>query len=534
MRTLIWISVWILVVKADDRCDCHDVPSCRCVDLNCNCKQIAVPPCVCKIPPKNEFDQCHQDCVPSCLGACLITNLPQTCEQTCTSACTMTCPEKLKKNLLTASLTDSCNNDCLADCLLSSDPLKNNFIGGTAKIQCESACRTGCVRAVNESVTNLPENSILFAVAEADVKQATFSRAACSQHCHFSCTDRCTKTGMPKEVCRPTCDAFCNEKCSVAEQPVPNSVCVKACQPACDRACVMDKTLDMVFGFVDTAKDLSGAVMPAIDQLMTKAENKGLFGGENANKVNNDREVYAEIARQVNENNKMMAQQAVPEAVTTTGTTTTTTETPTTSAPTSPTTTTEPRPVLMTLPPRPRAFHAFNCRPACDASCNKQCIALQRPGLNCTRLCDRTCDVHCPTTGIAAQSPTVFHSLNPSWCRDQLTLKCGALCRSPECADICHAAARFLCTRSAECNNVCQKTCTQQCLIRDKGFAQCEPICAESCSRECRLSNEIRLECQGNCLNTCGDKCDATSPTEPLKAQCTTNCPQLCHSVCYE
>ena len=503
-----------------------------------------------------------RDCQPSCLGSCLAFNSASTCETTCASACAITCPSRIKSKLLRTSLVEYCLNDCLADCLLSSDFKKMALLDGKAKQQCQELCQSSCENTVIPAIENLPPDAVLFATETTNLKKATFSKYGCTQKCSADCNEKCFASGAPSEVCGPSCEAFCSEKCDFTGPKLPEAMCVSACRPDCDRTCILDKTLDLIFGFVEKTKNLT---LPNLEQLINKDRTDFQYGQfhqypavaqvipvptetkllppvlpqapqvvppvqqvpqplpvDNQNQQNHQttqplpqpdqtNQVHSQIdqaAQVLSEIDQAVqagqAQQAVP------------------------------------LPPDPaiklpQVPATANCQSICLPSCLIQCQSLNRPNLNCTRVCDRTCDLNC-----SPSFPTTFGSYPTSQseiqtkCREQLSLKCGALCQSAECAEICGNAVRFLCTRSAECNGICQKSCSQHCLLKDKAFAQCGPSCAESCQRECRLSDEIRKECQSNCVGTCGRKCEATSPTIPLKLQCNTNCPQLCHSVCFE
>uniref|UniRef100_A0AC35G040 Uncharacterized protein n=1 Tax=Panagrolaimus sp. PS1159 TaxID=55785 RepID=A0AC35G040_9BILA len=519
---LYFFIIYITKVLSDENyCQCHDMPSCRCDKTSCHCKQRATPPCICRIPSSNTFEDCTNACKPTCLGSCILFNPASACETTCTAACNLACPQQVKRQQLSNSLTFTCVNDCAADCILSNDYRKQSLLDGKAKLECESNCKSSCEQTVTMAINDLSDESILFAVKNVNLKDATYSKYDCSQHCISDCGDKCKSSGAPDEICVPTCDGFCSEKCDINYSVVPQAVCMKGCQPECDRKCVLDKTLDIVFGFVETTKNFT-AHLPSLSELFNPTK---IFASKEIT-IDESRMNYEIIPPTINQeiqqqqntqqiNNNNIGMNELPLM---------------TYPPIIPATTEQPLEIKL-----PQIYHSYNCH-KCLPSCNDQCEGLNRPGLNCTRLCMRTCDLNCLPA--LPQVQKTFHSYTKeemqSKCREQLTLKCSTLCKSPECQEICANAVRFLCARSAECNGVCQNTCKQHCLVKDKAFAQCEPSCTESCQRECRLSDEIRSECQNNCMGNCGKKCEITSPNVPLMFQCNTNCPQLCHSVCYE
>ncbi|KAE9549476.1 hypothetical protein FO519_007316 [Halicephalobus sp. NKZ332] len=394
-RILTILLVLANVVSGENNCDCHDIPTCRCEKYACHCKQSIEAPCVCKMPPREEFDNCLRDCQPSCLGSCLAFNPPGTCETTCASACAITCPPRIKSTLLKTSLVEFCLNDCLADCLLSSDFRKHALLDGKAKKQCQDLCQSSCENTVLSAVEVLPHDGVLFATEDTNLKQATFSKYGCLQKCNVDCNEKCSASGAPGEVCTPSCDAFCSEKCDVAGPKLPGAMCVSACRPDCDRACVLDKTLDLIFGFVEKTKNLT---LPSLEQLIYKE--KPQFPQGQFHQLS----TLTHVIPVATETRLLPPPQVLPQVP----------QAPPQILPQTPQILPQasqippqiPQPPPQVLPQAsqihpqihqsmpltpdpaiklPQVPTSANCQSVCLPSCLIQCQALQRPNLNCTR-----------------------------------------------------------------------------------------------------------------------------------------------------
>lgn len=425
-------------------------------------------------------------------------NLATTCEKTCASACSITCPSKIKTRLLKSSLTDFCLNDCFADCLMTfSDNQKQVFLDGKAKQQCQTLCQSFCSSIIADAVEELPDNAILFATNDVNLKKATFSKHACIQKCRLECSEKCVTSGGVGDVCQPSCDMFCSEKCNPVSK-LPEVMCVSQCQPECRKECVMDSLSSLVLGFVQKTKNLT-ANLPSLEQLVSQ---------------------YGHFQVQPVPTETRLLSKPLPSALPVESSTFSSQPQHRVPLPSEP---------VIKLPDI-----TVDCHSVCLSSCFDQCQKLNRPGLKCDRLCDRTCDLNCNTNPLPSTFGSHPISEIQKKCHEQLSLKCRTLCQSKECGEICADTTGFLCRRHADCNGICQKSCSQHCLIKDKAFAQCDLQCSESCGRECRLSEDIRKECQSYCSLHCTQKCHETSPTLALRQQCLSSCPNLCHGVCYE
>lgn len=81
----------------------------------------------------------------------------------------------------------------------------------------------------------------------------------------------CNRSGAGEDVCLPTCQSFCEQKCTYESEDklnwkVPEEVCISACQPNCTHTCVIDKTLELAFQFLEKTKDIAKE-FPSVDEI---------------------------------------------------------------------------------------------------------------------------------------------------------------------------------------------------------------------------------------------------------------------------
>jgi hypothetical protein len=81
----------------------------------------------------------------------------------------------------------------------------------------------------------------------------------------------CRKSGAGDDVCLPTCQSFCEQKCTLESDnkldwKVPDEVCISACRPSCNHTCVIDKTLEIAFHFLEKSRDITNE-LPSIEEI---------------------------------------------------------------------------------------------------------------------------------------------------------------------------------------------------------------------------------------------------------------------------